>query len=650
MKPDKPKLATEWPDEARETAPDETPGDADETAQTRTSTAAGSGSRIPEAVPLIDYLDREPSPEDTLLGARFLCREGSMLYPGPSGIGKSSSSTQQDLLWSVGREAFGIMPACALRILVVQAENDDGDIHEMVRGVLDALGFTAEERETCRRNLLIVGEKARTGANFIKEVLAPLLDKHRPDIVRIDPLLAYLGADPTDTARLSEFCRNWINPLLEQYRCACILNHHTPKTTNRDTSKWRVSDWMYSGAGGAELANWARAILVIEPTDNPGAFRFIAAKRGRRIGWRDDLGQPAYERIFCHSEGSIAWRDATSEEAEGIATKKGHGQISDDDLLSYVPAAGTIGKDVLVSKWNARGLGEKKCSARLNAFIEEGVLHEWQEKRSGTRPRKLISMHPQGAGGDTRNDRSNTRTPLRASRQVPGGDRCKQAYSDMPASISTPRADQTPPPGGEDKTPLAAGKISRAHPTASSPPRDDEDASKAASPPPPDAGTRRTYRAVVAKMLRARGGMRAVWLESAVDCNEKAGALTVTFPASLAKQAANHYAKEQAKKFAELWREETGRSVTVTFDPSAPDVASATAATPMTAEDFAQAPGIEAAVEGFAETFNDYPDLAAEQRAAEEYMASDEFDPAIEAELQAAEEAYYDLRRLKPTQ
>jgi hypothetical protein len=320
-----------------------------------------------------------------------------MLFIGPSGIGKSSGSVQMDILWSIGRSAFGIAVPRPLRILQIQAENDDGDIHEMVQGVIAPLGLTNVELETCRKNLITITEKARTAERFISEVLTPALRHYRPDIVRIDPLLAYLGADPTDTAKLSQFCRNLLNPLLDTYDCGCILNHHTPKTTNRDTSNWRASDWMYSGAGGAELTNWARAILVVEPTSNPAAFRFIAAKRGRRIDWCDDEGEATFQRVFCHSEGSISWREATPEEAAGIRAKGESKKATDEELIAHVPITGTVPKDALLAKWNSTGLGENKCRSRLNVFLSDDPprLYEHQEKRSGTRPRVLISRHEQ---------------------------------------------------------------------------------------------------------------------------------------------------------------------------------------------------------------------------------------------------------------
>src|SRR5215472_6291589 len=117
----------------------------------RDSDAFGGGQqreRIapPDAMPLITLGETQPDPEQTLLGQRFLCRRGGMVLLGPSGIGKSSASVQQDLLWGLGKPAFGIVPARPLKILTNQAENDDGDLGEMVRGVSEALKLTPEDK------------------------------------------------------------------------------------------------------------------------------------------------------------------------------------------------------------------------------------------------------------------------------------------------------------------------------------------------------------------------------------------------------------------------------------------------------------------------------------------------------------------------
>ena len=72
-------------------------------------------------VSLREIIDTAPDPGQTLLGNRFLCRGGAMLFIGPSGIGKSSASIREDILWSIGRPAFGIAPRGPLRLLVIQS-------------------------------------------------------------------------------------------------------------------------------------------------------------------------------------------------------------------------------------------------------------------------------------------------------------------------------------------------------------------------------------------------------------------------------------------------------------------------------------------------------------------------------------------------
>ena len=262
-----------------------------------------------------------PEPRATVLGDRFLCLHGALLFVGPSGIGKSSASMQQDILWALGREAFGIRPARPLRVLCIQAENDKADLTEMREGVARGLKLTAEELEMVRRNVFYAEECGRTGADFLARV-DRLLAGGNFDILRIDPFLSYLGADVNDAEATAAFLIAALNPILRKHGVACVLNHHTPKVTNRDTSGWRASDWMYAGAGSAVITNWARAILVIDPTHTPHLFKFIAAKRGNRIGWADEEGARVTVRHFCHAKDGIYWVAATDEDMAEAEDKK----------------------------------------------------------------------------------------------------------------------------------------------------------------------------------------------------------------------------------------------------------------------------------------------------------------------------------------
>jgi hypothetical protein len=291
--------------------------------------------------PLVTFAAEPPDPKQTLLGNRFLCREGGMLFVGPSGIGKTAASIQQDLLWSVGLPAFGIAPAKALKILVIGAEDDDGDLSEIVAGIKAHLLLTPEQIALSERNCLYVSEKSTTGIAFLERIVAPLLTKCEPDILRINPLQAYLGGDIKDSELTATWLRNTLNPLLVTHRCAVILVHHTPKTQFRNTAEWKASDWMYAGAGTADITNWARAALIIDSTEDPRIFRFIAAKRGARIGWANNEGESVATRYFSHSKSSnIFWSQIEEPESPNQPRQAGQFQakFTTEDIFKLMSA------------------------------------------------------------------------------------------------------------------------------------------------------------------------------------------------------------------------------------------------------------------------------------------------------------------------
>jgi hypothetical protein len=350
-------------------------------------------------VALMDISAGAPDLRATVLGNRFLCIGGAMLFVGPSGIGKSSASVQQDIQWSLGRPAFGIRPARPLRILTIQAENDAEDLAEMREGVCRGLRLAGENREQVRANVFYETECGMTGAEFLRYV-DRRLGKMEFDLLRLDPLLAYLGADVNSAADTAAFLRNGLNPLLGKHRVACIVNHHTPKVTNRDTSGWRASDWMYAGAGSADVTNWARAILVIDPTHANHVFKFIAAKRGNRIGWSNDDGDKEIIRHFCHASDGIYWRDATGEDIGAVekatATKKSGKVVKTTaDMMALVPMKGAIPKVSLLQKARDAGFTKHGADAILAEMLAGNELFLSRHKRAGTNPEVRISREQQ---------------------------------------------------------------------------------------------------------------------------------------------------------------------------------------------------------------------------------------------------------------
>jgi hypothetical protein len=227
-------------------------------------------------------------------------------------------------MWALGKSFFGIEPARPLTSLIVQAENDDGDLVEMREGIFAGLGLSEEEKRLVRERVTIYSENAKTGAAFINGVLRPLLREHRPDLLWLDNLFSYCGCGVSDQEKISVFLRTWINPLMVEYPCGVIILHHTNKPPKGEQkAEWSVSETAYMGSGTNELGNWPRAILSIRALKTHGVFELVAGKRGSRLRWKDAEGKTTCRRNIAHStDGLIYWREADADEAPAKPGKK----------------------------------------------------------------------------------------------------------------------------------------------------------------------------------------------------------------------------------------------------------------------------------------------------------------------------------------
>ena len=140
---------------------------------------------------------------------------------------------------------------------------------------------------------------------------------------------------------------------------------------------------MYRGAGAATITNWARAILVIDPGRNPDAYRFIAAKRGKRIGWGYE--SPVYETYWSHShDDRLLW--VSADQAQIKAEAKTHKDLAPSDLLPYFTEEPVIIEQIIEA---ARGkIGEKKVRTMLKVLLAESKLSVTEIKRKGARPER----------------------------------------------------------------------------------------------------------------------------------------------------------------------------------------------------------------------------------------------------------------------
>lgn len=232
-------------------------------------------------------------PADTdrsvLLGHRYLNRGDGAVLVGTSGMGKSALCLQLAITWALGRECFGVKPNGPLRSLILQSEDSDGDIAEMWVSMSRVMGLTKKEIEQVDERVKIVTERVHRGLGFVN-VLRTHAAAHRPDLVWINPLQAFMDGDVTDSQDLGTFLRGHLNRLNADF--AYFLVHHTTKpATGKDRAERLWHEVMYDMAGGAEIINWARAIMSLRPSAHEGDFNLVLAKRGRRAGVSREVPQ-----------------------------------------------------------------------------------------------------------------------------------------------------------------------------------------------------------------------------------------------------------------------------------------------------------------------------------------------------------------------
>ena len=334
---------------------------------------------IPAAITARSIADFHRPPDrdvSELLRNRFLCKGGGLLFVGPTGIGKSALEMQCAMSWAVNRHCLQIYPARALRSLIIQAENDDGDIGEMRDGVERGLSLTSAENKLVRDNVLIYSEDSRSATDFLLRTVEPLLANHKPDLLWIDPALAYLGGEASAQKDVSHFLRNGLNPLLHSYNCAAVVVHHTNKpASGREKAEWRGGDLAYLGSGSIEWANWARAVIAMRSIGEHGHYKLHLAKRGNRVGWVSEWGESEYEKFISHSKepGTICWRESDPGEVEAVKERKGAPKrFTAQDLLDVL-----AGDELTTTEWRNSCETERKMGkTTFNDLKADLVEHD----------------------------------------------------------------------------------------------------------------------------------------------------------------------------------------------------------------------------------------------------------------------------------
>jgi RecA-family ATPase len=252
-----------------------------------------------------DLLRFDPKSDSTnLLGNRWICKGYCLLITAPTGVGKSSLTAQLAICWALNESGLGIMPSKPLKSLIIQAENDQGDLAEMFQGVVSGLKLDKEKISVLQDRIKLIDGSCLNQADFTT-FLKNLVVKHKPDLCWIDPLLSFVGSDILNIDAMYQLLAKDLKEISNQTGVAWILIHHTGKQ-NEPGGKNGALDPAYMGIGSSVLSNIAREIVSIKP-DKKGSYIFHPCKRKRRAGLTNTSGTRVDFIKIRHSLNSVFW-------------------------------------------------------------------------------------------------------------------------------------------------------------------------------------------------------------------------------------------------------------------------------------------------------------------------------------------------------
>jgi RecA-family ATPase len=306
---------------------------------------------------LDDLISFRPADDpDCLLGNRWLGRGGTFVLTGEPGHGKTSLTIAFLSKWALGLPAFGIVPDRPLRCVIIQAENDKGDMAEPLCGQVDYKGLDAEERNLLKNNLIILQDSEAAGPKFAAAI-KNVIEDFKPDVVVSDPLMAYAGCDLSKQEQMADFLYNTLNPIIKESGIIFGFVHHDRKPpAQMANGRKPESRAMHNLLGSIVIAAWAREVISLVCTDEKNKqFELHFGKRGSRTG----VGSVIRIR-HTKQEGVVRWEQMGV--MEGTAT----GPSRQDKHAKMESALRTLLE-------NERGLGKSTVHnyAKKNGWSKE---------------------------------------------------------------------------------------------------------------------------------------------------------------------------------------------------------------------------------------------------------------------------------------
>jgi hypothetical protein len=330
-----------------------------------------------------EELQKAPDERDSLLEKRALEKGQGALVFGPSGCGKSTLGFQMCVCWSAGIAGTHIAPPRPLKIVILQTEDSLNDLREYRKGIFAGGNFAPEQIELIKKNLVILPPIPGGSPEHLGKLLDQAAMKFRPDIISLNPLLAFCPRDPTK--ELGAILYQVVDPIIKRRGVGFVGVHHTPKLIYNKPTGLSAYDYQYLAAGDARVANWPRLSLQIEPLAvNPVlVVCFRITKRWQRIPWVNDFGEPTTERYIKHSADKIWWCDASKDEAEAAREHEEPRKIL--DVLPEPSEPGILREEIRVRAKNQLKIGKHKADEWLNIVLHDGMAERYEDSTASKR-------------------------------------------------------------------------------------------------------------------------------------------------------------------------------------------------------------------------------------------------------------------------
>ena len=135
-----------------------------------------------------------------------------------------------------GRDLWKLKPHKARKVVLIQAENNFLDLVEPAQSITRILGLSETEKADLRKNFRVISDDTHSGEGFVR-LLSSICDRYKPEIVIVDPLMAYIGGEISKQEVCTKFFHNGINPVIHRYNIGLIVLHHTGKPRSKDLKK-----------------------------------------------------------------------------------------------------------------------------------------------------------------------------------------------------------------------------------------------------------------------------------------------------------------------------------------------------------------------------------------------------------------------------